>query len=260
MIILAEPPIHLEKLKSYNEMININLYTNKNNRYSSPTFMGQRLFSLNLRNNLKPDEFIPAFFTRLDNEEDLTLLNSIQNLWKNTTYWKKIYTDFQETLLNKKHNNINRFFMIECPQFKDFNQQIRALSKTNDTNSELYVSYLQSASEIPELEKLNGAGLGIMRGLCKLAQQEKQPQIGLVSPQKTVGFYNKIGLTQEQSKLNDCSTYKFSKDKSFFSYNSVPTEKIRANCFYGFHLSADSYDKFLEKTKIEYGDIIPVKE
>ncbi len=184
-------------------MININFNTIKNNYHLSPTFKGQRLFSLNLRNNLKPDEFIPAFFTKLDSEEDLTLLKSIQNLWNKTTYWKKIYIDFQEAFLKRNYKNPVSFFMIECPQFKNFNARVRALSKTNNTNNELYVSYLQSASEIPELEKFNGAGLGIMRGLCKLAQQESYPQIGLVSSQKAKGFYKKIGFTQEQQNNNN---------------------------------------------------------
>ena len=241
-------------------MININSYTNKNNCYSSPNIKGQRLFSLNLRNNLNPDEFVPAFFTRLDSEEDLTLLKSIQNLWIKTTYWKKIYIDFQEMFLKRNDKNPDRFFMIECPQFKNFNDQVRALAKTNNTNNELYLSYLQSASEIPELEKFNGAGLGIMRGLCKLAQQELSPQIGLVSPKNAKGFYNKIGLAQEQPKNNNYINYNYAQDKSFFSYNAFSPQEIKDNCFYGFHLSSNDYDSFLEKTKLEYGDIIPVKE
>ena len=241
-------------------MININLYTNKNTYYSSPTFKGQRLFSLNLRNNLKPDEFVPAFFTRLDSEEDLILLKSIQNLWNKTTYWKKIDIDFQETFLKRNYKNPDRFFMIECPQFKNFHEQVHALAKTNNTNNELYISYLQSASEIPELEKFRGAGLGIIRGLCKLAQQESYPQIGLVSSKNAKGFYNKIGFIQEQPKNNDYINYNYAQDKSFFSYNIFSPQEIRDNCFYGFHLSSKDYDLFLENTKLDYGDIIPVKE
>ena len=243
-------------------MINTNFITYKNNYHLNPAFKGQRLFSLNLKktlNNGKDYELIPAFFTKLDGEEDLTLLNSIQNLWNKTTYWKKIYQEFQESLLNKRLHNPNRFFMIECPIFKNPLLQIRAISKTNDTPNELYISYIQSATEIAELEKVNGAGYGIMRGLCKIAQQETIPQIGLTSSKNAVSFYDKLKLTKEQPKHNDFMTYQYAQDKKFFSYNAFSQKEIKDNCFYGFHLEAKNYNKFLIQSRLKYGDIIEIK-
>lgn len=214
-------------------MINTNFITYKNNNHLLPTFKGQRLFSLNLKrsiNNGKNYEFIPAFFTEITTKKDLKKLEKVYHLWEKTAYWKKIISNFEDTLAMQNKKYRDKFFIIECPQLKDINSQLQAICQTFAINLKCNISFLQSASVLKNIEKLNGGGTAILRGLCKIADEKQYDEIGLLSSKNAMGWYDKLGFS-----------------------------KVYGHKLPYYELKKTQFQVFLDKTTKEYGEIISLK-
>lgn len=216
------------ELKTYKQ-----IYNKKPAKFS---FSGQRLYTLNLLNPL-PDgtkEKIPAYFTMLKDASDLTMLEKIEDLWREKTgLGGKIISQFKD---NYKYNNLRfdlNYFAIECPQFKNIHERIRAIAEvTHDPNSSS-LDFLQSASQISSVEKLNGAAKNMLRGLCAYAQKKKIPLISVISANKTAPMYENFGLKRSYGDtINvfeiDSSNYDFFINKFNPKYGKL-TEVINEN-------------------------------
>ena len=177
-----------------------NFSQKSNNKVS---FAGQRLYSLNLLDLTKKgsDRFVPAYFTQID-ESDVPLLKQIQPLWKKTALGQQILTGIFNKIDEKKCKN--KFFMIECPQFENIFEQLRALSSVyvpNKIFANLDLQLLQSASQL-EINKLTGSGTAILRGLCKYAKSRSGiNSIDIISKPSSVGFYEKQNFKKNEQAL-----------------------------------------------------------
>ncbi len=176
------------------------------------SFSGQRLYTLSLLKTL-PDgtkEKIPAFFSELKDIEDLQLLENIEKLWTdNTRYAKRIISNFRNKL-NPDYIDFNfgypKFFAIECPQFNNLNEKIRSLVEIRDFHfpHSYKIKWLQSASQIKSLTKLEGQGENMIGCIVKQAQaKDDYSSIKLVSNDESIDFYEKLGF-----KKAICSRYK----------------------------------------------------
>ena len=171
------------------------------NKFKSPSFNGQRLYALNLLDLTKKgsDRFVPAYFTQID-QTDIPLLKQIHPLWSTTHVGKQILTGIFNKIddLTRK----NKFFMIECPQFSNIEEKIRALSAIYIPNrifTDLYLQLLQSSSQL-NINQLKGSGTAMLRGLCKYAKKQKGiNSIELTAKRTATGFYEKQNFHKRES-------------------------------------------------------------
>lgn len=207
------------------------LKSSKNNYISS--FSGKRLYKLNLLDITKKnsDRFVPAFFTQID-ETDIPFLREIHPLWANKTQLgKQILTG----IFNKidEPNSKNKFFMIECPQFENIFERLRALSSVyipNKIFANLDLNLLQSASQL-DINQLKGSGTAILRGLCKYAKKQKGiNSIDIISKPSAVGFYEKQQFHQNKSSL-----------------------------YHSFYLNRSDFDDYIRRTSDKFGKIREIK-
>lgn len=173
------------------------------NTFKSPSFSGQRLYALNLLDLTKKssDRFVPAYFTQID-ETDVQFLKQIQPLWERTQLGKQILTGIFNKIEERECKN--KFFMIECPQFENIFERLRALSNVylpNKVFANLDLQLLQSSSQL-DINKLKGAGTAILRGLCKYAKSHPGiSSIDIISKHSAVEFYQKQGLYKNEQSL-----------------------------------------------------------
>ena len=173
------------------------------NTFKSPSFSGQRLYTLNLLDSTKKgsDSFVPAYFTQID-AADIPFLKELQPLWKKTTLGQQILTG----IFNKidEAGCKNKFFMIECPQFENIFERVRALSSAyipNKIFSNIELNLLQSSSQL-DINQLKGSGTAILRGLCQYAKKLKGiNSINITSKPNAAGFYEKQQLHKNKSVL-----------------------------------------------------------
>ncbi len=216
----------------YSELNTITQIYNK--QPANVSFSGQRLYSLNLLKKL-PDgtkEKVPAFFTELGKAEDLKLLEEIEKLWTaDTSYGGRIISHFKAlfsipNLGNKESGDLSNFqrrldnikyFIIECPQFKNTKEKIRALAEVGYNSSSLLnkckIRYLQSASQLYPINKLDGQGLNMLGGIIKYSMDNKFSNINLISVKDCRDFYEKAGFKPLGNKHNPCGYYA---DKTFY--------------------------------------------
>ena len=184
----------------------INPVKNCNNYNKNIAFNGQHLYSLNLLRTLSDGtkEKVPAIFTKLveKNTEDLNIIENIEKLWAdNTVYGEKIIKNFKEHFNSDKfYLCMPDFYAIECPQFKNLGEKIRAIVEVNEDWGYRHpickIDWLQSASQINSIEKLEGAGINIIGGLLKRAIDYGFSSLSLTSASDSVDFYKKIGFTK----------------------------------------------------------------
>ena len=143
------------------------------------------------------------------NTEDLNIIENIEKLWTdNTVYGKKIIKNFKEHFKSDKFLLcMPDFYTIECPQFKNLGEKIRAVVEVNEDWGYRHpickIEWLQSASQINSIEKLNGAGINIIGGLLRRAIDYDFSSLSLISASDAVNFYKKIGFIKVI-----CSRYK----------------------------------------------------
>ena len=198
------------------------------NTFKNPSFSGQRLYALNLLDLTKKgsDRFVPAYFTQID-ASDIPFLKELQPLWKKTTLGQQILTG----IFNKidEPNCKNKFFMIECPQFENISQRLRALCSVYITNkifANLDLQLLQSASQL-DINRLKGAGTATLRGLCEYAKKQKGiNRIELFSKRSAIEWYKKLEFTQNEASL-----------------------------YPAFYLERKDFDQFIRNTSNMYGKI-----
>ena len=211
----------------------INQLTQLNNFYK-PAFLGKRLYSLNLKQHLPncEDKFIPAYFTQID-ETDIPFLKLVLKYWEDTPIGKNILTGIFNKISDKTSKN--KFFMIECPQMPNIQDKIRAMCacfNANNSFCDLELSLLQSANDIMSATKLDGGGIGMLRGLCRYIEDKKQfNSLSWVSSPCAVKWYRKMNIKEEKNPL----------------YSS-------------FSINRDEISAFLENTRKKFGDIVKVKE
>ena len=203
------------------------------NTFNVPSFKGKRLYSLNLLDLTKknPDSFVPAYFTQID-ETDIPFLKEIHPLWANKTLLgKQILTG----IFNKidEAGCKNKFFMIECPQFENIFERVRALSSAyipNKVFSNIELNLLQSSSQL-DINQLKGSGTAILRGLCQYAKNLKGiNSINITSKPNAAGFYEKQQLHKNKSAL-----------------------------YPSFYLNRTDFDDFIIRTSDEFGKIREIK-
>ena len=173
------------------------------NKFKSPSFNGQRLYALNLLDITKKgsDRFVPAYFTQID-ASDIPFLKELQPLWEKTTLGQQILTG----IFNKidEIECKNKFFMIECPQFVNIEDRLRALSAIfipNKIFANLDLQLLQSASQL-NINQLKGSGTAILRGLCKYAKSYSGiNSIDIISKPSAIGFYEKQKINKNEHAL-----------------------------------------------------------
>ena len=171
------------------------------NRVDKPTFKGIRLYKLNLLQHMQngEDRFVPAYFTQID-QTDISTLKQIHPLWSTTHVGKQILTGIFNKIddLTRK----NKFFMIECPQFSNIEEKIRALSSVyipNKIFADLHLQLLQSSSQL-NLNQLKGSGTAMLRGLCRYAKDQKNiNSIELTAKRTATGFYEKQNFHKRES-------------------------------------------------------------
>lgn len=202
------------------------------NTFKNPSFSGQRLYALNLLDLTKKgsDRFVPAYFTQIY-ETDVQFLKQIQPLWERTTLGKQILTG----IFNKidEAGCKNKFFMIECPQFENIFERVRALSSAyipNKVFSNVELNLLQSSSQL-DINQLKGSGTAILRGLCQYAKKLKGiNSINITSKPNAAGFYEKQQLHKNKSAL-----------------------------YPSFYLNRTDFDDFIIRTSDEFGKIREIK-
>lgn len=203
---------------------------NSQNRYS---FKGKRLFALNLIDISQKgkQKIIPAYFTQID-KTDIPDLQQLQYFWKDTDWGNQILTGIFNKIDDPTSKNL--FFMIECPQFSDLTKRIKALSATyleNNTFASLNIQLLQSANEIKGANRTKGAATAIIRGLCKLVENNKNiNSIDVVSAKKATNWYKHLN---------------FQKNTNFPRYDA-------------FTLRKNEIEELLETTQQKYGKITEV--
>lgn len=217
---------------------------------SNVTFCGQRLYTLNLLKKL-PDgtkEKVPAFFTELENAEDLKLLEEIEKLWTvDTSYGGRIISHFKDALgLSNLRNRTNvdvnnilsgfdkaKYFVIECPQFKNLKERIRTISEIGYRPlflDKYKIRYLQSSSQINSISNIEGQGLNMIGCVVKYAMDNNVETINLIATKESRGFYEKAGFKPLGNKHNPC----------------------------GYYADKNSYQDILNIIKAKYGEILSV--
>ncbi len=202
------------------------------NTFKSPSFKGQRLYALNLLDLTKKgsDRFVPAYFTQID-ETDVPFLKQIQPLWEKTQLGKQILTGIFNKI--EEANCKNKFFMIECPQFENIFERLRALASVylpNKIFANLDLQLLQSSSQL-EINKLKGSGTAILRGLCKYAKsKEGINSIDVISKHNAAEFYERQGLYKNEQAL-----------------------------YPSFYLNRSDFDEYNRRTSNKYGKIRKVE-
>ena len=213
-------------------------------------FSGQRLYTLNLLKTL-PDgttEKVPAFFTKLENAEDLKLLEKIENFWSSdTSYGRRIISHFKNAFfLSNLRNSTNgdlsntlggfdmtKYFVIECPQFKNLKERIRTISEIGYKPfllNKYKIKYLQSSSQIQSVSKLEGQGENMIGCIIKYAMDNNVETINLIATKESRGFYEKAGFKPLGNKHNPC----------------------------GYYANKNFYQDILNKIKFKYGEILSV--
>lgn len=213
---------------------------NNNNYPSNVAFNGQHLYALNLLRTLPngTKEKVPAFFTELTYPEDLKMLESIENLWSdNTRYGQRIIEHFRAKFNLKDDSHCffdSKFFAIEYPQFKNLNEKIRAIAeiKYSSSTNRCKIRYLQSASQINSIEKLEGQGTNMFAGIVKQAMDNDFSSVNLIPAKESVGFYEKLNINRFGESLSP----------------------------YGYYVLNHQYQNVLTKIKEKYGKILPIKK
>ena len=216
-----------------------NFSQKSNNKVS---FGGQRLYSLNLLKTLPngAKEKVPAIFTELNDKTDFKFLESIENFWgTNTKYAQRIISHFKSefNFTRPFPFRFSRFFLVECPQFKNPYERIRAISEVryNIQPNTFKIRFLQSASEINSIEKLAGQGTNMLGGIVKQAMDNNLASINLISDKSCTQFYDKAGLKPLGVNL--------------LGFNNNPC---------GYTIKKENYQEFLNKLKEKYGEILLV--
>ncbi len=209
----------------------INTYQQSKNNYNV-SFNGKRLYALNLLDITKKgsDRFVPAYFTQIDTS-DISFLKELQPLWQKTALGQQILTG----IFNKidEIECKNKFFMIECPQFINIEDRLRALSTifiSNKVFANLDLQLLQSSSQL-NINQLKGSGTAILRGLCKYAKSQNGiNSIDIISKRSATGFYEKLKLNRNEQAL-----------------------------YPSFYLNRLDFDEFNRRTSDKYGKIKEIK-
>lgn len=216
-----------------NIQIKTNTYPKQTKKAVKIPFNGHRLYSLNLLKTL-PDgskEKIPAYFTELKDLNDIITLEKIEELWdKEARLGKKIINNFKEAYYFKNIGHDLKYFIIECPHFKNAQEKIRAMAEITKNPLGLTIEYLQSASQIKSINNIKGAGSSLIRGLCAYAKDKNIPIIDLISANITAPWYEKLGFQRSISPR-------------------VPA----------FELTKMDYNTFISKFEPQYGKMLEVK-
>ena len=117
-------------------------------------------------------------------------------------------------ILNSFDNT--KYFVIECPQFKNLKERIRTISEIGYRNFLLdnyKIRYLQSSIQIPSVIKLEGQGANMIGCIIKYALDDNVETINLISGKESRDFYEKVGFKPLGNKHNPCGYYA---DKSFY--------------------------------------------
>lgn len=167
------------------------------NLYSHPSFSGIRLYSVNLKKNVNGvSAYIPAYFTKMT-EEDVPLVQKVKGIWRDTKYGEVIINNFLKSLERETRFDIEECvsYMIEDPSALNPKDRIKALAQVSSRGDELIIDFVQSLGNGYSLEKLKGAGVALIYGICQQAKNFKKQAITLASATaKTDEWYNSLGF------------------------------------------------------------------
>lgn len=183
--------------------MNISLNPKLNNNFHLPdvSFSGQRLYKFNLKkiSDSSVSENVPVWFTKIT-KEDIPLLSEILPIWtKYTEYGKAIIKTFidGQYVAGKPQKGFrgdfeDEFFMIEKCNETNPTNRVKAVARIKSYSDELFINYLQSASKLPNVEKLKGAGELLIYGIVKRAKELNKDFVDLFSCADE--WYAKLGF------------------------------------------------------------------
>ncbi len=181
----------------------ITLQPKQNNYKYTPSFQGQRLFTVPLLKIVdKKTKFdIPAHFTKLD-DKDTALMAEVCDVWENTHYGELICKNYFKKIHGYKFGDNYDYFLIETNSDISKEAGVKAIAEIKYNDNVIELNFLQSKSELENKYSIKGAGTMLLYGLCKYAKKIKAKSIELYSnTEETDKWYAKLGFEEELKSL-----------------------------------------------------------
>ena len=166
-------------------------------RFNPQSFGSRQLYSAKL---IKPDDStgenkpVDVFVSEIE-PSDKPLMEKIIGNWEQTAFGEKIINNFLKELKEPSPTTQGqkRFFAIERVM-PDGEKDIHALAFAELIKNNVYLSYLQSESELKKDKAIKGLGSCLIYALTKLAQAKDKETITLRTAFSAWDFYNKLGF------------------------------------------------------------------